>query len=86
MVLFSESVAYEWGPKPGLIRYYYDIKKRPDTQVDALSVGFITPLQNSVLLRIDSATTNDYLELEIVIFNRNLFRNSFLKYTCLFKK
>ena len=63
----SESVAYEWGPKPGLIRYYYDIKKRPDTQVDALSLGFITPLQNAVLLRVDSATTNDYLELEIVI-------------------
>jgi hypothetical protein len=63
----SESVAYEWGPKPGLVRYYYDIKKRPDTQVDALSLGFITPLQNAVLLRVDSATTNDYLELEIVI-------------------
>ncbi len=63
----AESVAYEWGPnKPGLIRYAYDPKKRPDTQVDAMSLGFITPLENAVLMRVDSGTTNDYLEMEIV--------------------
>jgi len=68
-----ESVAYEWGPsKPGLIRYTYDPKKRPDTQVDAMSLGFITPLENAVLLRVDSGTTNDYLEMEIVSCVKNV--------------
>ncbi len=63
---FSESVAYNFGPKPGLIRYYYDEETRPNTKADLLSVGFITPLENAVLLRVDSHSNNDYLELEIV--------------------
>ena len=64
---FSESVAYEWGnSRPGLIRYFYDKAARPDTRADVLSMGFITPLENAVLARIDSEASMDYLELEIV--------------------
>jgi hypothetical protein len=59
-------VAYHYGPKPGLIRYYFYEGTRPNTRADILSFGFITPLENAVLLRIDSQTSNDYLELEIV--------------------
>ena len=29
-------------------------------------MGFITPLDDAVLIRIDSQSTNDYFELEIV--------------------
>ena len=67
-VLFciAESVAYEWGPRPGLINFYYGKNNQPDTRVDALSLGFITPQENAVLLRVSSGSANDYLELEIV--------------------
>ena len=61
-----ESVAYEWPSKPGLIRYYYHEDRRPDTRADVLSFGFISPLVNAVLLRIDSEASNDYLEVEMV--------------------
>ena len=67
-IFLPESVAYNFGPKPGLIRYYYDKETRPNTKADILSVGFITPLENAVLLRVDSHTSNDYLELEIVSY------------------
>lgn len=60
-------MAYEWGTnRPGLIRYYFDKDKRPDTRADILSLGFITPLENAVIARIDSEASLDYLELEIV--------------------
>ena len=64
--LFSESVAFHWGPKPGLIRYYFQEGNRPNTKSDSLSFGIITPLENAILLRIDSHSNNDYLEFEIV--------------------
>lgn len=64
--LFAESVAYEWGSKQGLIRYYYHLDHRPDTRADVLSLGFITPLQDCVVIRVDSEASNDYIELEIV--------------------
>ena len=64
----TESVAYEWGNKGrgGLIRYFYDEQKHPSTKVDVISLGFITPLDTAVLLRVDSGTTLDYLEVDIV--------------------
>ena len=67
-LLFSESVAFHWGPKPGLIRYYFQEGNRPNTKMDTMSFGFITPLENAILLRIDSQSNNDYLEFEIVSF------------------
>ncbi|TRY78868.1 hypothetical protein TCAL_10650 [Tigriopus californicus] len=62
----DESVAYEWGSKQGLIRYYYHMDHRPDTRADVLSLGFITPLRDCVVIRVDSDAANDYIELEIV--------------------
>ncbi len=63
-----ESVSYEWGLKGGTISYRFHSDKRPDTNKDTLSIGFITPSFDAVLMRIDShpGTTNDYLQLEIV--------------------
>ena len=51
--------------------YYYPEEKRPDTKDDLLSLGFITPSIDAVLVRIDSQggdMHNDYLQLEIVSF------------------
>ena len=63
-------MAYEWGSKGrGLIRYFYNEQKHPSTKVDIISIGFITPLENAVLLRVDSGTTQDYLEVDIVSSN-----------------
>ena len=62
----SESVAYHWGPKPGLIRYYFLEGSRPNTKSDVLSLGFITPLENAIMLRIDSDSSSDFIEVEIV--------------------
>lgn len=59
-------MAYHIGPKPGLIRYFFQDGTRPNTKMDTLSFGFITPLENAVILRIDSQSSNDYLEFEIV--------------------
>jgi hypothetical protein len=33
---------------------------------DVIAMGFITSKEDAVLLRIDSGTSNDYMELEIV--------------------
>lgn len=33
---------------------------------DVLALGFITSQEDAVLLRVDSGTSNDYMELEIV--------------------
>ena len=63
---FSEATAYEWRSKTGLIKYHFHPTSSPDTERDSLALGLITPVTEAVLLRIDSATSNDYLELEIV--------------------
>lgn len=55
--------------KPGLIRFYYDHDSRPDTRTDVLSFGFITPAADAVILRVDSETSDDYVEAEIVAGN-----------------
>merc|ERR1719460_1853005 len=60
----DESVALEWGSNTGLAKY------RPDeslnTETDTLALGVITALEEATLLRVDSATSNDYMEMEIV--------------------
>ena len=65
-VFFLESVAYHWGPKSGLILYHFMEGSQPNTKFDILSMGFITPLENAVIVRIDSKSSNDFFELEIV--------------------
>lgn len=37
-----------------------------DTETDLLSLGLITPKSEAVIARVDSASSNDYLEMEIV--------------------
>lgn len=72
MILFScvsvsvESVAYEFGANKGMIQYTFPAGRQPDTEEDAIALGFITTKSDAVLLRIESSTTQDYMELEIV--------------------
>lgn len=67
MYLFVlESISYKFGPRGGLITFTYPSDKRPDTKSDLLALGFISSTDNAVLVRIDSGSSNDYMELEIV--------------------
>ena len=67
-VHIAEAVAYEWGVSGGVMKYTYPSDKRPDTSEDVLSLGFISPSFDAVLVRVDSdpKMNNDYLQLEIV--------------------
>jgi len=61
-----ESLAYEFGPGRGLITYTYPEDRRQETKSDVIALGFITSKEDAVLLRIDSGTSSDYMELELV--------------------
>lgn len=63
---YDESVAYEFGANKGLIQYTFPPGRHPDTEEDTIALGFITTKADAVLLRIESSTTPDYIELEIV--------------------
>ncbi|XP_076324369.1 neurexin 1-like isoform X2 [Tachypleus tridentatus] len=62
----DESIAYRFGGDSSLMTYTFTQDKRPDTKTDLLALGFITTKDNAVLVRIDSGSSNDYMELEIV--------------------
>ncbi|KAK0080605.1 hypothetical protein PV325_013664 [Microctonus aethiopoides] len=62
----DEAIAYEFGPGRGLITYSFPSDRRPEMKRDTIAMGFITSVNDAVLLRIESATSNDYLEIEIV--------------------
>ncbi|XP_067134301.1 neurexin 1-like isoform X3 [Centruroides vittatus] len=62
----DESIAYRFDPGGGLITFTYPKDKRPDTKSDLLALGIITMTVNAVLMRIDSGSSNDYMELEVV--------------------
>lgn len=50
-----------------MIQYLFPPGKQPDTEEDSIAIGFITMKTDAVLLRIESATSQDYMELEIVM-------------------
>jgi leucine-rich repeat transmembrane neuronal protein 1/2 len=51
---------------PGLITYSHPADNLPSTTREALALGFRTTLPNAVLVRIDSNTFEDYIEIELV--------------------
>lgn len=79
---FTESVAYEFGSNRGLIQYTFPAGKQPDTEEDFIAFGFITLKPDAVLLRIESSTTQDYMELEIVIEKRLVSHSHNIKLNC----
>ncbi|XP_015037350.2 neurexin-1 isoform X3 [Drosophila pseudoobscura] len=63
---YDESIAYEFGNNKGMVQYTFPENAQADTEEDNVAMGFITTKPDAVLLRIESATTQDYMELEIV--------------------
>ncbi|XP_030369274.1 neurexin-1 isoform X3 [Scaptodrosophila lebanonensis] len=63
---YDESIAYEFGNNKGIVQYNFPESMQADTEEDNIALGFITTKTDAVLLRIESATTQDYMELEIV--------------------
>ncbi|CAH1113681.1 unnamed protein product [Psylliodes chrysocephalus] len=62
----DESVSYEFGPNRGIIIYTYPEDNMPEMQEDTIALGIMTSKSDSVLLRIVSGTSNDYIEMYIV--------------------
>ena len=64
----ADSVAYTFGRSGGLVSVRFVDKERVDTQSDRLAVGLTTDQTdcNAVILRVASANTNDFIELELV--------------------
>ncbi|GIY63430.1 hypothetical protein CDAR_531741 [Caerostris darwini] len=71
----DESISYEFGPGTGLVTLSFPSDKMPDTKTDLVALGFITMVDNGVMIRIDSGTSNDYMELEIVDGNLYMVYN-----------
>lgn len=59
-------MAYEFGPGRGLIAYTFPADRRPEMKRDTVALGFITGTNDAILMRIESASSNDYLDIEIV--------------------
>ena len=62
----SESTTYKFGLDRGLITFEHFEDDRKDTTSDTLAFGFKTIQDFAVLARIDSADTNDFIEMELV--------------------
>lgn len=64
--LSTESVSFKFGPGPGLITFAYPEGQEPSTNFESLAFGFQTFQEEAVLLRMDSKTFDDFIELELV--------------------
>ena len=62
----TDSVAYEFGPKHGVLVYSYPEGQRPDSRSDIMTFGFMTVQENAQLIRVTSASSHDFLELTLV--------------------
>lgn len=69
MFCCAESVSYQIGLDKGLIVFEYDQNDWRSTTQDYLAIGIQTILNNAYILRIDSADTNDCIEMEMVTFS-----------------
>lgn len=70
----QESMSATFGPTPGLITYYYPPDSLPSRTSDRLAFGFRTSSsveKQVTLLRVESQTGADFLEVEII--NGSLF-------------
>lgn len=75
MIVFAESMSATFGPTPGLITYYYPPDSLPSRTSDRLAFGFRTSSSQEkqvTLLRVESQSGADFLEVEIVSLIRKL--------------
>ncbi|XP_064621737.1 neurexin 1-like isoform X2 [Lineus longissimus] len=59
------SIAYRF-EEGGLIEFSFPYGMQPDTKRDQLALGIVTTDTNAVLVRIDSGSSDDYIEMELV--------------------
>ncbi|XP_076378751.1 neurexin 1 isoform X3 [Megalopta genalis] len=62
----DEAIAYEFGAGRGLIMYTFPPDRKPEMKRDTVAFGFVTSVNDAVLLKIESAASHDFLEIEIV--------------------
>ena len=60
------STAYRFNPGDGIIHFHLPLAEQKATKVDELALGFITTQADAILARINSADSNDYIQLELV--------------------
>lgn len=53
-------------PSGGIITVTFPDGNHMDTKSDSLSLGIVTTVDNAVILRIDSSSTNDFMEMQIL--------------------
>ena len=66
IICVSESTTYKFGLNRGLITFEHYEADWKDTSSDTLAFGFKTIQDFAVLARIDSADSNDFIEMELV--------------------
>lgn len=52
-----------------MITFLYPEEERPEMKADTMTLGFATLKEDCVILRVDSGTSNDYMELQLVSYN-----------------
>ena len=62
----ADSIAYTFGQLGGLVKFTVAVSERPDTQVDRLTIGFRTTQSDSVMAVVYSATSKDFVEVQLV--------------------
>ena len=67
---FTVSTTYVFGTNGGLIKMALAESDWLRTDRDELSLGFITNSDDAVLVRVDSSTSDDFLEMEVVCMHR----------------
>ena len=66
VLTFSDSIAYRFGPLPGLLIYHFDPSQRPDSRNDHVAFGLTTTEDEAIIARIASFTSDDVTEFQIV--------------------
>ncbi|XP_069116401.1 neurexin-1-like isoform X2 [Argopecten irradians] len=63
----DESVSYTFGlGSSGILLYNYPESKRTNTKYDQMALGFRTTQRNALLVRVESTTNEDYIEVQLV--------------------
>jgi len=62
----ADSIAYTFGQLGGLITFLFSAAERPDTNVDLLTIGFRTIQSDAFMAVVHSATSKDFVEVQLV--------------------
>ncbi|XP_008554083.1 neurexin-3 [Microplitis demolitor] len=62
----DEGVAYEFGSGKGIITYILPNSHKLKSTKNIIALGFVTSVNDAVILRVESSNNDEYLEIEIV--------------------